>query len=486
MSRAFSVGLLLVLLGALVAPAPASGEEQELAYSIKEARSYFAKVSLDEDVFENIPACDPETHKYECDYSRYNHKPNCPNKLEIGATGKAPEPKAPPEIEAEKGGAGDGAGGAPVPEQPAQSSPVRLNHYIVSGAVGHAPGLEEAQGFGAKQWVDLSGVREPEAFTLSNAFTNEPKWEERCYPKDQAEANDSYAHVMSRSRRSIETQHMSECNKRACTFEAPTPGTLGATAEKARMLLHLDEVDGKVVGRLSAVIEDLNYGDGALTVEYLHSYARFESDGTPLGLKWEVASTASGAKLGGQPITLPQGEMVSVPGFSVGIAAPYVEAPEDGKKLTIIAAGLTIAHEKQAVFFGGLETYAGFGETAGLPTFGPPTPTGGGGLGPSNLGGGGVDLGSGGLSLGSGGFAPIAGPTASDTEPPVAAGPESEILVYRVSTGIGAVPLIIVLTGVSLFLLWGRWLQRFPWGRRMYRLQPFKAIDWIYRAFVKT
>jgi hypothetical protein len=36
------------------------------------------------------------------------------------------------------------------------------------------------------------------------------------------------------------------------------------------------------------------------------------------------------------------------------------------------------------------------------------------------------------------------------------------------------------------FLLMARWLQRFAWGRKLTRLQPFRFIDWMYRAFVKT
>ena len=45
---------------------------------------------------------------------------------------------------------------------------------------------------------------------------------------------------------------------------------------------------------------------------------------------------------------------------------------------------------------------------------------------------------------------------------------------------------MIALGGLAWLLLMSRWLQRYAWGRRMTRMQPFRFIDWIYRAFVKT
>jgi hypothetical protein len=483
--RVVAAVLVLMLGLAFVGLLAFSAKGAAPSYSVKEGRAYAYKVSLDEDVFENIPACNPDEDPYKCDYSRYNHKPNCPQKMEIGRAGKAVRPQPPPDVKPTSGGAGDGAGSEPAKEAPPQSSPVRFNRIISSAAVSHLFDIREASGFAGQTWVDLSGVRDPEAFSQTNAFSQQAKWEERCYPREQAEAKDSYAHVLSRSEKRIETYHLSECNKRACTFEAPTPGTVGASAERARSIVHLFEEDGEVRGIISSVVEDLSYGDGAFTVDSLRTFARFSSDGTQGGLEWSVASTASGAKLGGQPISLPPGEMVSLPGFSVGVAAPYVDAPKDGSRLTIVAAGLTIAHEKQAQFFGGAELYASFGESVG---FGPL-----GGVGPSDIGGGGgldfgggKDLGgSGSISLGGGGAGGGARIPIADN-PPVASGPAEELLIYRVATGRGAAASIVALGMIMALLLGGRWMQRFAWGRRMTRLQPFKAIDWIYRAFVKT
>jgi hypothetical protein len=39
---------------------------------------------------------------------------------------------------------------------------------------------------------------------------------------------------------------------------------------------------------------------------------------------------------------------------------------------------------------------------------------------------------------------------------------------------------------VAFVLVLARWSRRWPWGRRLCRAQPFKGIDWLYRAFVKT
>jgi hypothetical protein len=441
------------------------------------------KASLDEDAFENIPECDPDEHDYRCDYSRYNHKPNCPKAVEIGARGKAPEPKPPPKVEPVSGGSGDSADSAPSERPPPQSSPVRYNRIITSGSASRLLGTREAAGFGGQTWVDLSGVRDPQAFSQTNAFTQQANWEERCNPREEAKNGDSYAHVMSRSDEGIETYHLSECHKRECAFEAPTVGTFGASAEKARTIVHLDETKSEVTGSISAVVEDLSYGEGAFTVESLRTFVEFSSDGTQQGLKWAVASTASGAKFGGQPVSLPPGRMVSLPGFSVGVAAPFVKATEDGSQLTVVAAGLTIAHEKQAMFFGGAELYASFGEDASLPAFG--------GLGPVSGTGGSADLGlGGGLGGGTGGVS-VGGrftgrtPLAEEA-PPAAAEPQDEVLVYEIATGRGAVASLLALGAIAAFLMAGRWLQRFAWGRRLYRAPPLKAIDWIYRAFVKT
>src|SRR5687767_13606179 len=150
-----------------------------------------------------------------------------------------------------------------------------------------------------------------------------------------------------------------------CFEGAPGPGTFGGDAEKATAIVDLAEENDEVVGKVSAVVEDLQYGGGQLTIESVETFVEFHSDGTPQGLRWSVSSTANGAKLGGQPITLPPGEMIQEGGLAFGMSAPHVEATEDGTKLTIVAAGLTIGSEQQAAYVGGAEVYASFG--GGVP-----------------------------------------------------------------------------------------------------------------------
>lgn len=485
--RSLALTGLLVLAFALLPPAPpADAQSNDLIYSIKEARAYAQKASLDKTVIEAAPKCNPDDDpKYKCDEGQWNHKPNCPEKIEIGATGKAPEPK-PPDVEAIRGGAGETIGGE---QPPPQSSPVRYNRFVALGTLSRVTGLKEARGFASRVYVDLSGRDDPEAHTESEAVGTQRKWEERCFPQEDAQPDGDYTHLLSRSHRSMSTYHMTQCHKRQCFEGAPGPGTFGGDAEKATAIVDLDEAGGEVVGKVSAIVEDLTYGGGQLTVESVETYIEFRSDGTPQGLKWSVSSTANGVKLGGQPITLPPGEMVSGPGISVGVAAPYVKAEEDGTKLTIVAEGLTIGTEQQAVFVGGGEVYASFG--SGVPDIGlppiatgpldPSAPVGGGGGGgfDSPVGSIGSVGGSGGLDLAAPGETGAAAPTAASGEP-------GEVLIYEMATGRGALPSLLVLGALVWFFVMSRWLQRFAWGRKLNRLQPFRTIDWLYRAFVKT
>jgi hypothetical protein len=60
------------------------------------------------------------------------------------------------------------------------------------------------------------------------------------------------------------------------------------------------------------------------------------------------------------------------------------------------------------------------------------------------------------------------------------------MLIYEQATGRGAVGGIIALGLLGWFFLLGRWLQRYTWGRKLNRLQPFRTFDWVYRAFVKS
>jgi hypothetical protein len=486
MRRLAALALIVLVVGALPASVPANAQSDDLNYSIKEARAYAQKASLDKNVIEAAPKCDPEEDpKYKCDEGQWNHKPNCPDKIEIGPKGKVRMPKPPPNVEPVRGGAGETVGGD---QPPPQSSPIRYNRFVALGTLSRITGLKEARGFASKAYVDLSGRDEPEAHTESEAYGTQRKWEERCFPEDAAkEDGTDYTHMFSRSDRPLSTFHMTVCHKRACFEEAPGPGTFGADAEKATAIVFLEEKNGAMIGHLSSIVEDLNYGGGSFTVESVMTFIEFRSDGTPQGLKWSVSSTAQGAKLGGQPITLPPGQMVGGPGFSVGMAAPYVKAQDDGTKLTIVAAGLTFGSDQQAVFVGGAEVYAGFGGGIGGFNLPPLDDFGGGGAG-SGFGGGGGDFDSpvGGIGSvgGSGGFN-LAGPKESASAP-AAAGEPGEVLVYRMATGRGALPLIVALAALMWFLLMSRWLQRFTWGRRLTRKQPLRTIDWIYRAFVKT
>ena len=471
----------------LVAASSLPARAASLQFSIKESRAFAYKASLQRDIVRNLPpTCDPADDPYGCDEGRYNHKPNCPGGLEIGPRGKIPNPNPPTGVDPTEGGAGDDTGGT----EPPQSSPVRLNHIVTSGSLSHLGGaVKEASGFASQSYIDLSGRLEPEAHTESVAFSpNKAAWEERCWPKQEnpEDAND-YVHVMSRSDESVATKHLSECFKRGCTFEAPTPGTFGASAELARSTVDLAKEGTKVVAELSAIVEDLSYGDGAFTVESIETHVSISSDGTPQRLRWSVTSTASGARAGGQPIALPPGQVISLPGFSVGVAAPYVDAPADGSRLTMIAPGLMIAHEEQAAFFGGAEFYGSFGEAA-AQGFNPAPQIDESATGSSDVSGfeGGVAVGGSGVSVGGPG---LSGGVALSNDPsstPLAAEGTSELLVYRQATGRGAVAGLLALGLFGWLLILGRWLQRFSWGRRILLAQPFRLIDWIYRAFVKT
>jgi hypothetical protein len=483
-SSACALALALTFATALSAGA---AETDNLSYSIKEARAYAYKASLSKEAIEavgRVAPCDPAEDPYECDEGRYNHEPNCPPKIALGPEGKAPKP-ASPDTESTEGGAGD----TTAETEPPQSSPVRLNEIISLATLSRFGPIKEAAGFASKQYVDLSGRSEPEAHTESEAYSgNKAPYEERCFPKEGAQEGNDYAHQLSRSFKDVHTYHLSECYREGCSgFGEPTPGMFGASAERAVSIVELEEVGSKVVGTLSANLEELSYGSGAFTVDSIETFVRFESDGTPQGLEWSVTSTASGVHMAGQKITLPPGEMLAGPGFAVGMATPYVAAEADGSKIRIVAPGLVIAHDEQAAYFGGAETSAGFGEGLGVGFI----PSGNTGndfsdtadtsddFSSNDFGGGAASFGSdtfgGGVALG-----------ATDTSDPLAAEPSSEVLIYEQATGRGAVAAIVALGIIGWFLLLGRWLQRFTWGRKLYQLQPFRTIDWLYRAFVKT
>ncbi len=475
----------VVALGMSVAPG-ATAAADEVSFSIKEARTYAYKVSLIKEIVENAPKCNPDDDpKYKCDEGQYNHKPNCPEAIAIGPKGKLPQPKLPEGITPIEGGAGDGTGG----ERPPASSPVRLNELIALGAASHFGPVGEAAGYASKAYVDLSGRDDPEQHTESDAFSsNKADYEERCWPTEAAEGGNDFSHLFSHSFDDVETYHYAECFRRGCQWGGV--GNFGADAERARSVTHLFEQGGRINIRMSAFIEDLSYGSGALTVEAIETFVSVSSDGTPAGLEWSVATTASGARLGGQPVALPPGEVVSGPGFSFGVAAPYVATENDGSQIRVEAPGLMIATTQQTIHFAGAETGAGLGEAlayefevGGGPATGDDTSaTTDDGF---TTSAGPFDTGSatvGGTTFG-GGVA--VGPSTEVTDP-VTAAPATEILIYEQATGRGAVGGIIALGLLGWFFLLGRWLQRYPWGRKLNRLQPFRTFDWIYRAFVKS
>src|SRR5687767_9695910 len=192
------VALIVVML-ALVPPATtAQAQGADVSYSIKEARAYATKASLDKAVIEAAPKCNPDDDpKYKCDEGQWNHKPNCPEKIEIGAEGKVPAPK-PPDVEPIRGGAGETVGGE---QPPPQSSPVRYNRFIALGTLSRVTGLKEARGYASRVYVDLSGRDEPEAHTESEAVGTQNPWEERCFPEENAEPGGNFTHLLSRSER---------------------------------------------------------------------------------------------------------------------------------------------------------------------------------------------------------------------------------------------------------------------------------------------
>lgn len=473
------VAVLSVLLAAVVAQALLASvsfaAEQQLTYSVKEARAYAVKGSLSKEVIEAAPKCKPEEDKeYAC--TDHNHKPNCPKKVEIGEKGKAPMPAPPKGVEPHSGRAGEGIGEAPPP----QSSPVRLNRLLSLSKIGHLFDVKEAGGLASSIYTDNSGRSEPEAHTVSEGFSSSVRdWEERCYWHDGSEDTGSYEHFLSRSGKGPDTYHLAECVGRQCQF------SLGINAEHARQIIYMRETKGRVIGAIGSVVEGLSFGGGNLTVDSVTTYLRFESDGTEPGLKWAVASRASDAKLGGNPIPMPPGETIRGPGFSVGMSEPFVEAAPDGTSLTMVAPGLHFGSDQQAALLGGAEVYMSASRQANVGFEADIDDPGGGSVfnedGSFDSG-----LGSGGISGGTSDFDGAIDGAAGDDGGALAAEETGELLIFEKATGIGAVAMIVAVGGFCWFLLLSRWLQRYTWGTKLTRFQPFKFFDWMYRAFVKS
>ena len=477
MRRAGLLSLLLVVVAQTSFVSVALAAEEKLTYSVKEARAYAIKGSLSKEVIEAAPKCNPEEdQQYAC--TDHNHKPNCPKSIEIGEKGKAPMPAPPKGVEPDAGRAGEGLGDG----SPPQSSPVRLNRLLSLSKISHLFNVKEAGGLASSIYTDNSGRSEPEAHTVSEGYSSSIRdWEERCYWHDGSEDENSYEHFLSRSGKGPDTYHLSECVGRACQF------ILGVQAERAQQIVYMKETNGKVVGSIGSVVDGLSFGGGSLTIESVTTYARFETDGTEPGLRWEVASRASDVEIAGNPVPLPPGETLRGPGFSVGMSEPSVEAAPDGTSLTIVAPGLHVGSDQQAALLGGAEVYMSASRQASPEFEVDPGESGGDGGSVFNDDGSfDSGLGSGGVPGGTSGFDGDGGLTSPSEGEAFAAEEPGELLIFEKATGVGAVAVILALGGFCWFLLLSRWLQRFTWGTKLTRFQPFKFFDWMYRAFVKS
>jgi hypothetical protein len=454
-SRAIGIiGAVFVLCGGLP-PANASPDPLVLTYSIREARAYAFKVSLSKQELQLIPPCDPSTDPYKCDTSQYEHKPDCPPQIALGRTKPGPAAEPASQSIVESGGAADHIGA-----EPNQSSPVRLNRLLSLGRLSHSGAFPSAGGFASDQYVDLNGRRTPAAHTQSEAFSNLPDYEERCYPT--AVNASSYEHFLSRSGDGPATYHLSECFGSQCTFGA------GISVEHARSVVDLHEKDGIVFATIQSELQGIDLVPGMLGADTLSTYISVRSDGTPSGLKWSVATTLLGLNLAGQKVALPVGETVPVGGLTLGIVPPFVMPSDGGHTLSIVAPGLSVMSDQQSVFLGGAELYGAF-DREPPASFIPVLP----GIVPLPA------------------IRPLVLPSIAPppqqlvtSQNPLPATPTFAIRMY--DTGQAAVAAILAAGAAALLLVLVRWSRRWAWGRRLCHTQPLKGIDWLYRAFVKT
>jgi hypothetical protein len=261
----------------------------------------------------------------------------------------------------------------------------------------------------------------------------------------------------------------------------------------ARTIVHLKEEGGKVVGKIQATFNDATWGNGGLSIDSVDTVLTFESDGTAEGLKWSVGTTAKGARLGGNPVTLPTGRLIGTPDLQAGVAAPYVSASEDGSSLEIVAPGVIVASREQTAWFGGAQVEATFGgATAGG--------TGDGGTGtgsesePGTAGGesgegspGAVPSGaSAGGAVGAAGASGTGGTGTGEAIPvSTAAGSAGSVSVNRFETDL---PFYLIIGLGLLGALWivDRWMRQFPAGVALSYYPPFSLIDRLYRTFAKS
>jgi hypothetical protein len=435
-------------------PAANASTPLVLTYSIREARAYAFKVSLSKQELQLIPPCNPKTDPYGCDTSQYVHTPNCPATIALGRTKPGPMPEPASKSVVVSGGSGSSLG-----DEPNQSSPVRLNKLIALGRLGHSGMFPSAGGFASDQYVDLNGRQTPEAHTQSEAFSNLPDYEERCWP---APVNaSSFQHFLSRSGDGPATYHLAECFGNQCTFGA------GVSVEHALSLVDLHEKNGQVVGSVQSELQGLTLIPGIATIDLLATYVSIHSDGTGKGLVWSVATTVAGLRVAGQKVALPLGATIPIQGTTIGVVRPYVHLSDGGHALAIMAPGLAVMSDAQSIFLGGAELYGTFDREPAasfipfIPKILPPPAL------PSILPP----------------PAPQIPPTVAPGAQPVAA-PQFAIRMY--DTGQVAIAVILASGFAAMFLILLRWSRRWAWGRRVCCVQPFAGIDWLYRAFIKT
>ncbi|MGH2692383.1 MAG: hypothetical protein ACRDHM_07740 [Actinomycetota bacterium] len=495
MARALVAATALAALSAQPFPVAAAPKpkpsDTKFSYTVREARAYAYRVTLRKEVIEGArqaDPCDPEEDPYQCDTTRYEHEPNCPMPLTTGPTGAVPEVRPVPGAKPLEGGAGakEGTG-----SEPPTASPVTLNELISLARLGHVGGLVEAGGLASDSYVDLSGRQEPTLHTESDVLPGLPKYEERCLDEDPSHR--SYRKLLSRTVEAPETYHLAECRKDECTFDRLT---FSAQDVMARTIVHLKEEAGKVIGQIQATFHDATWSNGAFAVDSVDTILTFESDGTAEGLKWSVGTTANGARLGGNPVTLPTGRLIGTDDLQAGIAAPYVSAADDGSTLRIVAPGVVVASREQTAWFGGAEVDATFGRsspTGAAGTDGAGDPAGGqAGSGAAGRAGGaesdvgGTSGASAGGAVGEAGAGPGDG---ASGEPmpgatPVAGSPEA-VSVSRFETEL---PFVLIVGGGLLAALWivARWMRQFPAGAALSYYPPFSLIDRLYRTFAKS
>jgi hypothetical protein len=455
-SAAFAAALFIAASSLVILPARARASDTQITYSVSEVRAYGFKVSLSKQVLELVPPCDPSQDPYKCDNSQYEHKPNCPSTVALGRTKPGPVAEPPDQTIVSSGGAGDSVG-----DPPEQSSPVRLNRLLSIGRLSRSGEFTGAGGFASDQYVDLNGRQTPEAHAQSEAASNLPDYEERCYPVGVFNQN-SYEHFLSRSFDQPHTYDLSECFGSQCTLGA------GISVERAISIVDVREEKGIVIATARSTLLGLELVPGTLRVDAMSSYLSARSDGTRDGLKWSVATTLSGVTLAGQKITLPLTQSIPVGDTTVALAQPYVKPADNGHLLRIMSPGLGIENANQAIFLGGVELSATFDRAPvgtlslpPIPALPPITPP-----------------------------AFVPGTDTRETTPGAVAPPVQQVpaqyAIQIYDTGGGTLAAIFVAGIVGLFVLFGRWSQRWAWGRALHRMQPFKGIDWIYRAFVKT